>query len=61
MEEQIKMNKREHYAYNRTYQPIQLKVLLSILKEEINMFNNRSTLNFNKCLEIIEEIELRID
>jgi hypothetical protein len=51
-------NKRKHYAFNRTYQPIQLKALLFILKETIRNCQGQDIM---KMIEIIEEIELRID
>lgn len=51
-------NKRKHYAFNRTYQPIQLKTLLLILKNTVDECQGKDIM---KMKEIIEEIELRID
>lgn len=45
-------NKRKNYPNHRPYQHIQLKTLLLLLKEKITTKSG---------IEIIEEIELRID
>jgi len=54
------MGIRKHYAYYRKYQPIQLKSLLLMIKTNLE-YGYTSKEDLKESIEMIEEIELRID